>query len=286
MKHISLYIFIIAALQMSSCSILRYSAHKYVEESKGVDIEMAFVEGGEFSMGDNDISKPWKGDDFPPHDVSVNSFFISKYEITYHQYDIYCKETGLERQKFLGDEKHRKKSPVVFVNWIDAKKFCHWLSETTGKKYRLPTEAEWEYAARGGKYSKGYDYAGSNRVEKVAWFVPSKFWAVPLESTEPGMFKKYSNKMIVGKKRPNELRLYDMSGSVWEWCEDTYDAKFYKSSPRDNPVKVGVLEANKSARGGCWFNDKDFCLVVNRDHDTYIMRDYDLGFRIVLEIEQ
>lgn len=153
--------------------------------------------------------------------------------------------------------------PVLYVSWNDANEFCKWLSRKTGKTFRLPTEAEWEYAARGGNKSKGYKYAGSNNSDDVAWHFDNSG-----NITHP-----------VKTKMPNELGLYDMSGSVFEWCEDWYGS--YSSSAQTNP-KGPSSGSKRVYRGGSWCNLATYSRVAKRDASATDYRTYNIGFRIVL----
>jgi formylglycine-generating enzyme required for sulfatase activity len=161
--------------------------------------------------------------------------------------------------------------PVEQVSWYDAVAFCEWMSIASGKTYRLPTEAEWEYAARGGNKSKGYEYSGSNDLDAVGWY-------------DNGYVRKTHP---VAQKQPNELGLYDMSGNVREWCSDWYDEGYYSRSPQNDPQgpnsgKYRVL------RGGSWVNFDDYCRVafrrgLNPDYSGYPgYWNVNFGFRLVL----
>ena len=199
---------------------------------------MVYVEGGTFMMGSND--KDADDCEKPVHEVRLDSYYISKYPVTQGQW---LGIMGYNPSEFKGDLQR----PVEEVSWGDCQEFIKRLNAKTGKKYRLPTEAEWEYAARGGKYSKGYKYAGSNDIEKVAWY-----WDNADGTTH-----------TVGKKQANELGLYDMSGNVWEWCSDWYGKDYYGKSPLSNPQgptngKYRVL------RGGSWINDAVLCRATYR----------------------
>ena len=160
-------------------------------------IEMVFVKGGTFMMG----ATPEQGSDAgdgekPVHSVTVSDFYIGKYEVTQAQWKAVM---GKNPSHYKGENR-----PVERVSWYDIQKFIEKLNAKTGKRYRLPTEAEWEYAARGGNQSKGYKYSGSNDIGSVAWYTNNSG-----DRTHP-----------VGQKQPNELGLYDMTGNVWEWCSD------------------------------------------------------------------
>ena len=252
----------------------------------GVDIEMVAVKGGTFQMGSNDGYE----DEKPKHEVTVNDFYIGKYEVTQAQY-----------RAIMGENpsyfKNCDNCPVEEVSWYDAIKFCNVLSKKAGlepyyiidkntkdpnnensnddlkwtitineksKGFRLPTEAEWEYAARGGQKSRGYKYAGSDDIDEVAWYTDNS-----KNKTHP-----------VGQKKPNELEIYDMSGNVWEWCWDWYKKNYYKKSPKENPV--GPAEgSDRVFRGGCWDYDAFSAHVARRHGGTpdYGWRSF--GFRLV-----
>ena len=159
---------------------------------------------------------------------------------------------------FKGDD-----LPVVSVSWKDCQKFISKLNRITGKKFRLPTEAEWEYAARGGKKSRDYQYSGSNNLFDVAWY-------------EDNSDRKTH---AVGSKQANELGIYDMSGNVWEWCQDRYGK--YSSSSQTNPT--GATSGSKRViRGGCWCYYARFCRSSYRGNITPDNRDNNLGLRLVL----
>jgi formylglycine-generating enzyme required for sulfatase activity len=151
--------------------------------------------------------------------------------------------------------------PVENVSWYDVQKFISRLNAATGKNYRLPTEAEWEYAARGGNRSQGYKYSGSDNIEEVAWFFAYKY------------------AQRVGTKKANELGIHDMSGNVWEWCQDWYDS--YSDSSQQNPTGAskGTERVN---RGGCYSSYADDCRVAPRRSCSPDRSDPNLGFRLVL----
>ena len=231
---------------------------------KGVSFEMVFVEGGTFLMG----CTSEQGGDCPYGNqlVTVSDFYISKYEITQGQWEAIM-GTSIRQQR---DKDNRgwpiygegANYPMYYVSWNDVQEFISRLNSLTGKQYRLPTEAEWEYAARGGKKSKGYKYSGSNFIEQVAWYSDNSG-----NTTHP-----------VGSKQPNELGIYDMSGNVWEWCYDWYGA--YGSGSQTNPVGPGS-GAFRVFRGGSWLNIAAGILVSCRGKHTPSSRSYNFGFRLV-----
>ncbi|QZT37870.1 formylglycine-generating enzyme family protein [Halosquirtibacter xylanolyticus] len=268
------------ALISSSCALLSRQDRNYTERAKHLNIKMVKVKGDKFMMGCQD-DEGYK-DEFPRHEIILDDFHISRFEVTFDQYDKFCLAT--EREKVYDLESSRKSRPVVLVSWYDANDFCTWLSSITGETYRLPTEAEWEYAASGGKKSKGRTYSGSERVDEVAWVYHDNY------NHEDSL--KYMKSQVVGSKKSNELGIYDMSGNVWEWCYDSYDKDFYKKSPLKNPKKEGAgstelqVKIQNTAivnvtRGGGWESPSIYSKVTNRDYDHTNAKDYDLGFRIV-----
>ena len=235
--------------------------------------DMIFVQGGTFLMGSNDGYDNEK----PIHKVYVKDFYIDKYEVTNEQFCKFLNEKGNQSEggaewldikdtvckivkqggryvPVSGYANH----PVIEVSWYCARAFCQWAGG------RLPTEAEWEYAARGGNKSKGYKYSGSNDVGSVAWYDGNAGG-----KTHP-----------VGTKQPNELGLYDMSGNVWEWCNDWYGSDYYSKSPYENP-QGATSGTSRVLRGGSWDDDAINCRVANRywDYSVYSLNNY--GFRVV-----
>ncbi len=209
---------------------------------------MVFVEGGTFQMGSNSES-----DEKPIHTVTVSSFFMDKTEVTQAEYR---KVMGHNPSNFSGCDD----CPVEQVSWYGAVAYA----KKVGK--RLPTEAEWEYAARGGNKSKGYRYSGSNNLDAVAW-----------SRVNSGHNKTHP----VAEKQPNELGLYDMSGNVWEWCSDWYSDSYYRSSPKSGP-KGPNSGASRVFRGGGWSSSGNGCRVAIRPGGHPYGSVDVVGFRLVV----
>lgn len=177
--------------------------------------EMVTVEGGIYTMGDT--AKNGKKDARPVHEVTLKTFKLGKTQTTVAQWKTFCSATGRSMPEKAPSSGWTDSHPIEKVNWYDAMEYCAWLSKKTNTPYRLPTEAEWEYAARGGKLSKGSPFSGGGRLDHVGWFENNS-----------------ENKThAVAIKKPNELGLYDMSGNVWEWCSDWYGE--YAATAQTNP---------------------------------------------------
>ena len=214
---------------------------------------MVYVAGGTFNMGLDDSDA--YDEEKPVHSVTVSSFSIGKYEVTQK---LWKAVMGTNPSDFKGDN-----LPVENVSWNDVQEFIRKLNAKTGKHYRLPTEAEWEYAARGGNRSRGYIYSGSNDIGTVAWYVSNSG----------------SKPHPVGTKVPNELGIYDMTGNVCEWCQDWYDSNYYSSSPSTNP-KGPTTGSDRVRRGGGWYSNARRCRVSNRACYAPDLYGNDLGFRL------
>ncbi len=235
-----------------------------------------FVDGGQFSMGCDECDSD--SDEVPIHKVEVEDFYIGKYEVTQKEYLLIMGENPT--YKFgVGDN-----YPVYFVNWYDAVEYCNCRSQKEGLEkcyqidnhtvtcdfskngYRLPTEEEWEYAARGGKLSKSYKYSGSNNIDEVAAYCNNCS----------------STLHEVGTLKANELGIYDMSGNVYEWVWDYY----YYYLPNDLDKNIIKSKTNYSSfklnRGGSWTSNDKSSRISNRNFNCPLMGKYnDLGFRVV-----
>ena len=233
----------------------------------GVSFTMVFVEGGTFTMG----ATPEQGyedqdDDMPAHRVTLGDYYIGQTEVTQ---ELWHAVMGNNPSNFKGC-----KHPVECVSWNDCQQFISRLNSLTGQRFRLPTEAEWEYAARGGNQSQGYKYSGSNFCDNVAWNDENAGDGVGVDSPDYGTHD-------VATKSPNELGIYDMSGNVCEWCQDWYNEDYYSRSPQSNPMGPSS-GSERVFRGGGWFNAAGGCRVAYRPCYAPDDRDNDLGLRLVL----
>ena len=222
----------------------------------GINIEMVKVEAGSFDMGATPEMENPDASEKPVHRVTLtNNYNIGKYEVTQALWQAVM---GNNPSYFKGED-----LPVEQVSWNDCQDFISKLNAMTGKKFRLPSEAEWEYAARGGKKSRGYQYSGSNTLGDVAW-----------NDGNSG-----SKTHAVGTKQPNELGIYDMTGNVWEWCQDWYGS--YSSSPQTNPTGA-VSGSGRVYHGGSWVSSARDCRSSYRGLSTPGARSFILGLRLVL----
>jgi formylglycine-generating enzyme required for sulfatase activity len=218
--------------------------------------EVVLVQGGTFTMG-NSVEN-----DETQHTVTLSSYSIGKYPVTVGQYKKYCTTTGTampEEPSWGWNDKH----PMVMVNYNDAVAYCNWLGETYGGDWRLPTEAEWEFAALGGNISGRYTYSGSDDLDEVAWYVDNAG----------------GKTQTVGRKKANQLGIYDISGNVWEWCKDWYGD--YSDTEHTNPIGA-TSGSHRVIRGGSWNSSATYCRVANRSYGDPSYRDDDDGFRVVL----
>jgi len=218
-----------------------------------------------------------------------HDFYMGKYEVTFNEYDAFCDATGRSKPGDYGWGRGIR--PVIYVSWWDAIAYCNWLSQKEGIPvayrlrgessegqmldangnvttditkvlgYRLPTEAEWEYAARGGKYNSPYKYSGSDNVGDVAWY-----WSNSGSKTHE-----------VGTKAPNDLGIHDMSGNVWEWCSDWWC--LYTETPKTNPYN-SATGSDRVVRGGSWNSNATFTRVADRSSSSPTYANFHLGFRI------
>ena len=221
----------------------------------GVSFTMKPVEGGSFTMGaTSEQGSDVDGCEKPTHQVTLSSFFIGETEVTQELWEIVM---GNNPSSSIG-----RNLPVNNVSWGDCQEFIRKLYALTGQKFRLPTEAEWEYAARGGTKSRGYKYSGSNNLKKVGWYHDNGRKINPVK-----------------QKKANEIGLYDMSGNVTEWCQDWYGD--YRFSAQTNPIGAS-WGSYRVCRGGCWMYIARGCRVSYRKSGNPVKRDSSIGFRLAL----
>jgi formylglycine-generating enzyme required for sulfatase activity len=255
------------------------------------DIEMVWVEGGTFMMGSNEGEE----DEKPVHEVNLKGFYMGKYEVTRGQFrkfveatkyltdaenlgwawmwskedNLWVKKDGLNwRKDAKGNECYTNKEehPVIFVSHSDVEAFIAWLISITNKNYRLPTEAEWEYAAKGGVHNSKFKFSGSDLIDEVAWYL------------DDANYETHR----VGTKNPNQLGIYDMTGNVWEWCSDWYDENYYQYTAKNNPE--GRLKGDYLVlRGGSWSYDPTFCRISDRAYNIPRNLNNNIGFRLALD---
>ncbi len=248
---------------------------------------MILVEGGSFMMG----SENGSGDEAPVHEITLNSFYMGEHEVTNAEYCEFLNAMGTTIGQYEGEnvdwifpdlghvEDHdgtfvpssgKEKYPVVWVTWHGAKAYAEW------KGGRLPSEAEWEYAARGGNKSNNYKYSGSDDVNEVAWHMGNS------ENPDNDMYQGKGTHQVAQKKA-NELGFYDMSGNALEWCNDRYSYYYYSNSPSNNPQ--GPTEGpTRVLRGGSWMQDIGSARVAHRFNSTPSFGADNYGFRIVFDM--
>ena len=228
----------------------------------GVRMELVWVPAGSFQMGSPDSEADRGNDEGPVHTVELDGFWMGKYEVTQEQYQAVM---GKNPSNFKGG-----KNPVEMVSWNDATDFCRKLTDKVGrasspaKSFRLPTEAEWEYACRAGSTTRFCFGDSDNGLDEYAWYTANSG-----SKTHP-----------VGEKKPNEWGLYDMHGNVWEWCGDWYADK-YGAGAAKNPAGASS-GSNRVRRGGSWYYPARYCRSALRNRNAPGFTNRDLGFRAVV----
>jgi len=249
-----------------------------------IEDNMVKIQGGKFTMGSKESD-----DEQPEHEVSISDFYMEKYEVTIQEYMVFVNETkgnypewlekgnsyninengsdkNYYREKGMSLEEKDKRKPITGVSWDNAVAYCDWLSKKTNKKYSLPSEAQWEYAAGGGANNRT-KWAGTNNESDLgtyAWFTSN------------------SNSVTheVGTKTKNTLGLHDMSGNVWEWCLDTWHGN-YENAPKDGSAWIDNSSSYRVDRGGGWYGNASYCRVARRNYDDPTIRIISIGFRLV-----
>ena len=252
----------------SGSSISTTSGSDFTENTFGINMKMKYVQGGSFMMGcTSEQGDDCNSDEKTLRRVTVSDYYIGVFEVTQGQWEKVM-GTSVTQQRNKKDPSLSLAGtgsdyPMYYVSWEEAMAFCRELSRQTGKTYTLPTEAQWEYAARGGSQPDGSKYSGSYSVDAVAWYDGNSN-----SSTHP-----------VGTKRPNALGLYDMSGNVWEWCLDWYGD--YRDYDTENPTGASS-GSRRVLRGGSWRHNAQTCRVSYRNYNSPGNRFSSYGFRVVL----
>ena len=239
----------------------------------GVSFKMIAVEGGTFTMGgtseQGSDAYDWEK---PTHSVTLSSYSIGETEVTQALWQaVMGQKPTSDGSQWSSTYGLGNNYPAYYVSWHDCQGFIRRLNALTGENFRLPTEAEWEYAARGGNKSRGYKYAGSNTLGNVAWYWDN----IPSQSSGSAGY----GTQVVATKSPNELGLYDMSGNVWEWCQDCDGS--YSSGSQTNPTGPSSGDY-RVRRGGDWLDYARACRVSNRFNTDPTFRRYAIGLRLAL----
>lgn len=240
------------------------SGQTFTVTANGVQFKMIGVSGGTFQMGSDDNEA--EDDEKPVHEVTLSNFSICETEVTQKLwYAVMGYRPTSDGRQWRSGDGLGDKFPANYINWNDCQEFITNLNRITGRTFRMPTEAEWEYAARGGNKSRGYKYSGSNTIGNVAWYIGnSDITNHPVKTMQP-----------------NELGIYDMSGNVLEWCSDWYDSSFYSSSPSSNPIGP-TTGSYRVFRGGCSNASSRECRMAKRIRGTPDRREFFCGLRLAL----
>ena len=248
----------ILIIVLSSCNKdIEIYENDYVVVVNGVMFKMIAVEGGTFQMGaTSEQGSDAYDNEKPVHSVTLSDYYIGETEVTQELWEVVMGSNPSYSSGY-------PQRPVESISWYDCQEFITKLNQLTGKNFRLPTEAEWEYAARGGNKSQGYKYSGSNTIGNVAWYYGNSG----------------SEIHDVKTKAANELGIYDMSGNVWEWCQDWYGS--YSSGWQTNPTgpSSGYYRVY---RGGCWFDYAKHCRVSYRYYHDSVDGNVGFGLRLAL----
>ncbi|HRS52652.1 MAG TPA: SUMF1/EgtB/PvdO family nonheme iron enzyme [Candidatus Marinimicrobia bacterium] len=295
------------AEQLAGNQTVHLSNQNRIQEAQTNGLpEMVFIKGGTFQMGCQiDYCCCYK-EETPVHTVTVSDFWMGKYEVTIAEFEKFISETGYQT---FGDlkshltfnnlesvygvnwscdeygnmrEKDQWNYPVIYISWNDANSYCEWLSKKTGKKYRLPTEAEWEYAARSGGKDYKYSWGNSEPSGKYGGNICGEEWG---GISEDRYYKGYDDGYVmiapVGSFEPNELGLYDMTGNVLEWCLDDYDEEYYQKSPQYNPCRRYSDKLFKVTRGGSFMDRPVEIRCTFRQYGPADWGVFLIGFRLV-----
>ncbi len=257
----SIFIAVTIAFLMSMLTFSTSCINKKQKDTAdSIIANMVKVDGGTFMMGTNEYKYDYQQDQSPAHQVTVKTFYICKYEVTQQEWEAIMGKNPSDYKD------NGPKCPVESVSWLDCQEFIRRLNELTGKKFRLPTEAEWEFAARGGNKTHGYIFSGSEDPYQVG-----------------RIYTQGEGPQQVGLLNPNELGLYDMSGNINEFCADAYAP--YNAEPQTNPLQNDNNSVYRVARGGGFCNARRNCTVTARLQVAKQECYNGVGLRLVMEAE-
>lgn len=246
--------FAVLLLLLSTGPLFSWAQVQIIPINDSIGLEMVYVKGGTFVMGSDEGNR----DNRPAHAVTLRDFHIGRFELMQEQW-----------VALMGQNPSQypcSRCPVNDMSWDELQTFLGKLSAHTGRTFRLPTEAEWEYAAQGGQLAQGHRYSGSDNLMEVGWL------------KENGSDHQHETGLL----KPNELGLYDMNGNVWELCQDWYDPKFYARSQAENPVNTTPAKYRVS-RGASWMSPNKYCYRWARNTDHPHHKRGNGGFRVVME---
>ena len=274
-KLLTTSVIIIVGMSLSACDGKTDSTalNKFLEQQRA---QMTFVQGGSFMMGPGPKEPDWvAGNNQPRHEVTISSYYIDEYLVTYKEYDFYSNITGkpLLNQELLKVFVRSPTHPVTNLTWAQAQSYCSWLGAKTGLAYDLPTEAQWEYAAR----SRGQEvqWSSDNGLYETGKNTPSAYQVM----NQPGHLDDTPFAMAVAQFPPNPLGLYDMTGSVAQWMKNAYYP--YPSTSEINPQGSSSMD-NKVVRGGGYTMDTSISGVYYREGVDPTIPNEAIGFRCVI----
>jgi sulfatase modifying factor 1 len=278
---ISYRIYVLIFLIIHTCSGCCFLLTRKSHYTNPLGMKLVLIPAGEFEMGSRPSEEERFDSEGPVHKVYLDAYYIAEKEVTVGQWKRFVQDTAYNWDKWslLNTYAPGDNYPIVFVTWEDANAFCHWLSGKERKTYRLPTEAEWEKAARGGLRGKKYPWGDEapdgtqcNFADKNTDF----FWSN--KRVDDG----YAFTSPAGSFPPNGYGLYDMAGNAWEWCQDWFDWDYYKGSPSKNP-KGALSGLDRSIRGGSWCNDANIIRGAFRGFLLPIVPSHPRGFRLAMD---
>jgi formylglycine-generating enzyme required for sulfatase activity len=292
------------------------------ERKNSLDMQFVLIPAGQFSMGSSETAadlmmafpyaqnhNEWMAGEWPVHPVTISRpFYLGKYEVTKGQFQKFVEATGYTTEAerdgtggvgYTGDKDkpfqqrptftwrdwgvdQKDNSPVVNVSWNDAVAYCNWLSQKEGTTYRLPTEAEWEYACRAGTTGRSYNGNDPEKLTEIAnvWDAAAKENVSRSSNNNLNSSDGWAFTSPVGEFRPNNFGLYDMIGNAWEWCSDWYGEDYYSKSPHRDPTGP-ISGSHRIQRGGGWYNWAVRCRSATRAHGVPGYRHCSVGFRVV-----